>query len=233
LLKVEYTCDRCAHIFSDRTKYNNHINRKFPCKSIDQVLNDNKYLQLENSNLKLKNELLELKLSMKGNIVAIGDNNNNVIENQTNNTINQTINQTNNITVNAYGVENIAYILKTINADLICDGSDSEIFLFEQIHFNNEHPENKNIKLCDLARDKVGVLIIKNGKQSWGYISTDELTRNHQEQIYKIFQGDMVERGKECVSQGKIDNLIELATPSSKHREVTKKGLIGVMQKHK
>ena len=227
-----YECKNCNKLFANKVKYNRHMNRKYPCKSIDF-----KYLELENENLKLKNENLKLtnenlKLTMKGSSIAIGNNNStgNHIENQT---INNTINQTNNVTVNAYGCENIAHILKTINADLICQGSDSEVFLFEQIHFNDKYPENKNIKICDLSRDKIGVLVVKNGKQSWGVISSDELTRNHQEKVYKIFQGDMIERGKECVSQSEIDNLIELATPSSKHRETTKKGLIGIMQKHK
>jgi len=221
-----HECGRCGATFKYKSKFTKHINRKFPCKSRAELVNDcEKY--------KLKCQVLELKLAMqklldKNKSITTVNGNQTTVNNIKNQTI---INQ--NINLLAYGCEQIKYILEMINPELICRGPVGEIYLFEQMHFNDNHPENKNIKLCDLSRDKVGVLMSKNGKQIWGYITTDELTRNHQENIYKIYQTDMVNRGKAKVSQNEIDNLIELATPSSDHREETRRGLVNIMNKHK
>ena len=31
---VNYTCDRCEKLFTDKTKYSLHISRKNPCKKV-------------------------------------------------------------------------------------------------------------------------------------------------------------------------------------------------------
>jgi len=185
---------------------------------------ENENLRHENENLKLKSRVAVLELENKNlkqnpgiqHITNIGTVNNNIDKIE------------NNVIINAYGSEDISYIKEIIGPRLILLGVQGEIHLFELIHFSDEHPENKNIKLRDLSHDKIGIL--RNNK--WEIVTSEQLTRDHQDRIYILFKGNMIKRGKPNVSQDEINNLIELATPCSTHREATRKGIIKIIQKY-
>ena len=96
-------------------------------------------------------------------------------------------------------------------------GIKGKVLLFEYIHFNDDHPENWNLRLYDLARDKICVVTGRRAdrKKIWAFITSDQLTRNHQEQSHELFRLDMVDRGIGNVPEDEIKSLVELATPSS------------------
>lgn len=236
----DYMCERCEKSFRDKTKYTKHLNRKFPCKSAEEIAKEKEIDDLKLRHkcevLELKNQVLEMKMMLNGTTTNIAGNNNNVTNiNDHSITNNITNNNNTNLVVNNYGKENLSYITPEMARKYNLQGIKGEILLFEYIHFNADHPENMNLKLCDIARDKIGVVtgISADGKKIWAFITSEQLTRNHQEQSHELFRLDMVDRGVGNVPDEEIKNLLELATPSSDHRDKTRKGLIEVMQKHK
>lgn len=119
--------------------------------------------------------------------------------------------------------------------ELLRRGIDGEIKLFELMHFNKDYPENWNVELRDLSRDKIAVVCgNNNGKKIYNFITKEKLTRNHQDCIHTIFRLDMCDQGIGNVPQKDIDILLELATPpSSDHRQQTCDGIVEVLQKYK
>ena len=68
---------------------------------------------------------------------------------KTGNTIN-TINSHNKITINAYGCENLEYITNKLLKKLVNKPGTAIPNLLKIIHFNDDYPENKNLKVTNI-----------------------------------------------------------------------------------
>jgi hypothetical protein len=64
---VEYKCDKCKKIFSQKIHYTNHINRKNPCDEIDPICQycDKKFCRKSY----LKTHIIKCKIKMKEKII--------------------------------------------------------------------------------------------------------------------------------------------------------------------
>jgi hypothetical protein len=130
-LVAKHTCDRCLRGFSTNSNLNKHRNRS--CLA---------YKESENEIKILKEEIKALKNNKCNKVSHISNINNGTanINNNTNNTNNT------NIHIHAYGKEDFSYIDKQTlllahRAPFI-----SVPHLVTRMFFNDEHPENQNVK---------------------------------------------------------------------------------------
>ena len=121
----KWQCQHCYKTFSTNSNMHKHVRKS--CKEYK--------LKQENERLREENRILQ------SHIIPMG----NTINNITNN--NNTQNNTQNITINAYGKEDLQYLLPKIPmlirhfpvsavTDLICE-----------TYYDPEHPENKSVKI--------------------------------------------------------------------------------------
>ena len=123
----------------------------------------------------------------------INNNVNNSESNNENSNANNNENNSNNsniIDVNRFGKENVEFISKDMLMDLIKKYASNlhllHITLTEWIYFNNEHLENKNIKMQNI-RDKRLKIMTKNGEKYYNadsvvpriIIRNDRLIKKH------------------------------------------------------
>ena len=158
---IKYICDYCNKVFNRNWHKTRHLKIcKKKNKSNILTLNENKEIQ------NIKKELEELKQSKN-----ITNNTNNTNNNTNTNTINNnnTINNTQNIIINNYGEENIKYLKSKDFKYLLSNVSDAIPKLIKYIHFNDEHPENHNIKYTN--KDGSYFEIMKDNK--WILVSKD------------------------------------------------------------
>jgi hypothetical protein len=127
-----FICDYCDSTFTTYAHKRRHeIHR---CKENSSIMtNKIKKLEIEKKKLEKKIEKMLDKAC--------------TINNTTNNNTN---NNTNNIiVVNNYGKENTDYLTAEKIAKLLNRPYDSIQELIKMLHFNNEHPENHNIKITN------------------------------------------------------------------------------------
>ena len=129
-------CIHCLKIFSCNSSLVRHI--KYYCKEKENKLI---ILKKENEIILKENELMKKEL----------ENNNKKIENNTiitkGNNINS--NNTNNIVINNFGNENIDFLSSNYITELSRIPLLAIPKLIKDIHFNDNHPENKNIRLTN------------------------------------------------------------------------------------
>ena len=147
-----HICDNCNKEFTTRQGKSKH--KKLYCKEknkyddlnmlktlleekdklITKILNDNKK-ENEKKDRQI-NKLMRqlLKLSNK----------------TTNNLSNNNINSHNKIIINAYGSENIEYITEKVLKKLVNRPGSAIPNLLKMIHFNDNYPENKNLKVTNI-----------------------------------------------------------------------------------
>jgi len=119
------------------------------------------------------------------------------IGNQTvNNTVNNTVNYNVNVTINAFGNENVSYISQSFLDSLLKIPYSSVPKLLEHIHFNEEFPENKNVRITN-KKDK---LAEKNNGTSWEFIPKTVLINEMITNGFNILETHYEEIGKEILS---------------------------------
>ena len=122
---IQFNCQHCNETFTRKNNLNRHIRKS--CKEYK--------LKQEIARLQEENRLLQTRAVPINNIT------------NNNNTINNTQNNTQNITINAYGKEDLQYLLPKIPmlirhfpvsavTDLICE-----------TYYDPDHPENKSVKI--------------------------------------------------------------------------------------
>lgn len=139
----KYKCIYCSRIYKNKNSFYTH----------SKVCRENKEEIEENENDRIKN-------ANSNNII----NSNNTNSNNTNS--NNTINIQNNVSFNLlhYGKENLSYINKRSLEELIKEyrkfENDADIIknFTNLVHFNEEHPENQNIRVLT-SSDKKGLLL--------------------------------------------------------------------------
>ena len=153
----KHSCEFCGKFFTRNTGLTKHL----------KICNKKNMNMKEN--IELKEEIKELKETVKilmndKNIGNIGSNttNNNTTNNNTSNCNNTMTNSHNdnsvNIHINNYGSENKDYITNKYLVNLLKAPFQAIPKLIEYTHFNKEHPENQNIKLPNKKQPYVKIL---------------------------------------------------------------------------
>ena len=203
-------CSYCNKEFSRRDSLTRHLNR---CKikkknEIENKIEKNKIEILEKHNAELLKAVEKLLIECSNNnnkktsnktINNKTTNNNNSNNNtNSNNTIHNTIN------INNYGEEDTKYITKQFIVDLLKNKPFKAIpEMIKYTHFNEEHPENQNIKITN--KKEPYVKIMKDNKwelQDRKNTITDLIDKQHikmsDEKVEKKIE-------RQCTSQEKIN----------------------------
>ncbi len=144
-----FQCEKCNKKFTRKDNLKNHIENT--CKNNKQNDNkDDKIILLENEIKTLKESMEELKKSKSNNII-----NNNTTNN--NNTNIQKANNIVNITLNNFGNESYDHITDDFLKKCIMNNVSGVKSLIEKIHFSEEAPENKNVRLRSIKNNLVEI----------------------------------------------------------------------------
>ena len=150
-------CDFCGKTFNTRKSMLRHI-RSY-CKYRKDI-NENKELKKiiksQSKQITKFEELLEKSGNQFNNNTQNNDNSNN-----------KTINH---ININNYGEENLDMLTDDFKKHCVRHPYYALIKIIEKIHFNDEYPENKNIRLLNKRDNKLQVR--DNGK--WNYRNKEE-----------------------------------------------------------
>jgi len=132
-----YKCEYCNNIFETSMKKYTH---KLKCKNDNENDYKNKIKTLENEITELKNIVKNIQNNTINNNTT---NNNTTNNNTTNNNIDT---QNNNIIINNFGNESLEHITKEFLDKCLLRMNTGIKDLIKNIHFNDNIPENKNIK---------------------------------------------------------------------------------------
>jgi len=152
-----YKCDKCNKIFTQKIHYTNHLNRKFPCKDIN---NDNNTI-IQNLILKVNEQdkiIKELKENQDKKSIKINNgkiNNGKIINN---NTVNISIN------INPFKNEDLSHLKLSDFKKIIDCGYQCVLSYLDNVHFNKDKPENHNLLLTNLRSNIIKVL---NEDKNW------------------------------------------------------------------
>ena len=153
-----YKCQYCDEKFTtipNKRRHENHY-----CKHIPGD-NSNIISELKKEKKMLYKQIEKLIDKAGNHNVNIQANTNNV---QTNNT------QTNNIKLNSYGKEDLSHITDLFKTNLLKMPHGMIPKMIEAVHFNDDKPENKNIKFTNKRDNKIK--IFSNDK--WIHKSKDQ-----------------------------------------------------------
>ena len=159
------------------------------------------------------NKLLQQLTKMSDNF---GNNNNNT--NSNNN-----INSHNKIIINAYGSENIEYITEKVLKKLVNRPGTAIPNLLKMIHFNDNYPENKNLKVTNIhdpyikvhdgddwklknKGDIIDDIIITKRDILDGAITDEELDENYMEKLNRI--DSVIDNKKNNYIESKIKEVL-------------------------
>lgn len=158
----KYTCQFCNKNFTRSDSLLRHINGN--CKGIEKVKPpspsvDNQYHEL----LKLlEKEREDHKEQIDKMIDKVG---NTTIHNQMNN-----VTQTNNVNLNNYGSENLDMLTDKFMKKMVTFPYTAIPKLIKKIHFNENYPENQNIRMLNKKDGKLQIL----QKDKWTYVDKKE-----------------------------------------------------------
>ena len=171
---ANFECQYCGTIFKNRTHLYRHINQR--CKILKNEKDEKVRLQLiikekDETHEREKKELRDYidKLIDKTANTTINiekqlnqdNSNNNNNSNNGNNTTNNTI------SLNNYGQEDISHITDQMKLNYIKLPFTGVQKMIEQVHFNNNKPENKNIAITN--KKETGMIkIYKDNKWRYG-----------------------------------------------------------------
>jgi hypothetical protein len=165
-----FTCP-CGNTYLHKQSLYNH---KLKCNyddslTVTTVSEDSKDEQIES----LQKEIESLKLAAKQQKPTM-------IQNA--NEINNTTNNTQNIHINCYGKEDLSYITNEFMKQLVNAPFTSIQTLTRHIHFNDEHPENQNVKVTNKKLPYAS--IHKDGK--WQITDRSKLTEDIMQKKYSM-----------------------------------------------
>ena len=174
---LHYTVSYNKH----NTEYTITENNRFKCNLCGKTCKYQNYIYTHIKNCKAKIE----NISLNCDKLKEGINCDTYIKKQNiynQNTYNQNqFNQNNyNISLLQYGKENLNYINKSLIEEMINEyrkfGSDADIIrnFCKLVHFNDDHPENKNIEIIDLD-EKTRETIVKIFTGEWVLIKSRDL----------------------------------------------------------
>ena len=161
--KELYNCVYCYKEFSRKDNLNRHIEKS--CKKkreLDKIENENsKIIEKQNKIINLQSKQINKLLEKNAKQINNTQNNNN------------STNIINNIHINNYGEENLEMLTDEFKERCITRAFYAIIDIIRKIHFNDDYPENKNMRLVNKRDNKIQVLT--NGK--WQYRYKDEAVK--------------------------------------------------------
>jgi uncharacterized C2H2 Zn-finger protein len=193
----DYKCKRCNKVFSQKSHYQRHVIRKFPCKvkqenvkfkcefcdktyttksNLNRHLNvcsDKKMKDIEERMKKemeerMKEEIEKLRAENKQLIVQNNSNNNNI---------------TQNINIVAYGKEDIEKLLTNNDfRSIMRRGMLSVPELVKRIHFDEKSPENHNVYISNLR----GRYVLMHDAKKWRLVDLKEALQQIYGDHYEI-----------------------------------------------
>ena len=114
------------------------------------------------------------------------NNNNATMNNATMNNDNST---NVHISINPYGKEKIDYIEHSFIRECLALGAEGDVSLFERTHFSIDHPENRNIKIKDLSRNKLSVCEGENDAgEIWKPTTKMEVIKAYKDNICEVYE---------------------------------------------
>ena len=155
----QFVCQYCNIALKTRPIMLRHIRKN--CKEKKE------FDKMENEN----NELQEIIKSQTKQINKLIETNGKQINNTQNNNSNNTINNT--IHINNYGEENLEMLTDEFKERCITRPFYAIIDIIKKIHFNDDYPENKNMRIVNKRDNKIQVLT--DGK--WQYRYKDEAVK--------------------------------------------------------
>jgi hypothetical protein len=155
-------CEYCNKDYSRVDSLNRHITKYCKKKKeLDKEKNENKELQEIIKSQSTKISKIEKKLEKNGKHI------NNTQNNNSHNTINNTIH------INNYGEENLEMLTDEFKEKCVSRPFYAILEIIKKIHFNDDYPENKNMRLVNKRDNKIQVL--DDGK--WKYRYKDEAVK--------------------------------------------------------
>ena len=176
--KGKFSCTYCDKIYSRLDNLNRHI--------LNSCKKKKEFKKSQNENLELK-EIIKNQSKQITNIEKMlsGPNsttNNTMNNNYSHNTIHNTIN------INNYGEENLDMLTDEFKRQCVTRPYYALTKIIKKIHFNDEYPENKNIRLVNKRDNKLQIL--NDGK--WNYRDKDEAIKyaldDSNEKLDKFYQ---------------------------------------------
>jgi hypothetical protein len=202
------TCEYCLKTFSRNSNLTKHLKT---CKKKKENENekDKKIEELIKNQEEMKEQMKEmvekLLVNSGGNTITNNNTNNtNNTNNSTNNSNNTTNNMTNNIIIHNYGDEDTKYITSDYILKLLKNKPAKVIpELIKYTHFNEEHPENQNIKITNKKEPYIKVR--KNDK--WELQNKDETINDliDRQQIHLMDENIEKKIEETCNSSEKIN----------------------------
>ncbi len=156
-----FNCEFCNTAFKTRPIMLRHL-RKYCKKKQNQFSNEiiEKQIQIIESQ---SNQIDKFEKLLEKSIQINNTQNN---DNSNNKTIN-------NIHINNYGEENLEMLTDDFKKQCVRHPYKALVNIIEKIHFNDDYPENKNIRLLNKRDNKIQVK--NNGK--WNYKDKEEALR--------------------------------------------------------
>ena len=159
-------CNYCYKEFTRIDNLNRHI--KNICKKkkeLDKMENENsKIIEKQNKIIESQsNKISKIEKKLEKSVKQI----NNTQNNTQNNTINNTIH------INNYGEENLEMLTEEFKEKCVTRPFYAILEIIKKIHFNDDYPENKNMRLLNKKDNKIQVL--DDGK--WKYRYKDEAVK--------------------------------------------------------
>jgi hypothetical protein len=157
LSKTEFECEMCGRILSSKGHLTRHIRSFCPenkSKKESKILKD----LLEEQKQQFETERKNLYKQIEKLLDKVG------------NTTNIQSNIKNTITLNNYGNENLSHITNHLKTQLVKIPYGMIPKLIEAVHFNDDHPENKNIALTNSRDNKIKVF----SDNRWVYKDKEE-----------------------------------------------------------
>ena len=155
-----FQCIGCNKTFSSKLSLDNH--KKSVCTAVEVptaqpvTIEDNKNIEhmigkIVEEKLREKDEKIEqLEKQLLEQKTIINNH-------TTNNTTNNNNNNTTNIYLNSYGNESFEFDAKKIMQYIVNQPNDYFCSMIDDVHFNEKHPENQNIKLTEKNGSKIEV----------------------------------------------------------------------------
>ena len=163
----DYRCEYCQK--SHKTKANLRRHIKNYCKikkkmDLEEIQNkkveEEQQLKINEAIKKHESEKQQLFNQIEKLLEKVGT------TNVTNNIDNSTTNQQNNIIINNFGEENLEMLTNNFMNNMIQYPFSAIPKMIKKTHFNDKHPENKNIRMLNKKDNKLQIR--KNNK--WEYV---------------------------------------------------------------
>ena len=189
----EFKCEFCSKTFSRVDNLHRHQENSCKMKKIKKIEEENKLKELEDENLKAKSiiqqseqEKDKLCQHIEKLLEKVGTTH---ITNHTTNTLdNSTKINNQNINLNNFGEENLEMLTNKFMKNMIKYPFTAIPKIIKRTHFNDNHPENKNIRMLNKKDNKLQIR--KNNK--WEYVdkkdTLKQLISNNNDHLDKYYE---------------------------------------------